>query len=84
MKVEQGEKFQPIVITLEDKDEAAALWHVLNKNPYEYDQEYNRKFGLVGDYIRDFEWGLWKGINPLIGEYALKTKGRFDGINTMP
>jgi hypothetical protein len=78
MKVEQGEKFQPIVITLEDKDEAAALWHILNKCTYEYDVEYNRNFGLIGNYIRDFEWSLWKAINPLIGDYATKLKGRFN------
>jgi hypothetical protein len=78
MKVEQAEKFQPIVITLEDKDEAAALWHVINKNDYEYNEKYNKEYGLKGNYISDFGWRLYRAINPLIGDYATKLKGRFN------
>lgn len=84
MKVEQAEKFQPIVITLEDKDEAAALWHIVNKIPFSFNQEYYKEYGLKGNYVEDVRHQLWVEIDPIIGDYARKLKGRFNGIDTMP
>jgi hypothetical protein len=66
-------KFQPITIILEDKDEAAAMWHVINQY---LDEDYCSMYGLKGNYTSAFQEAVYNELDPLIGEYARGTMGR--------
>jgi hypothetical protein len=75
MKVEIGqvEVFQPIVITLEDKDEAAAFWHICNKP---FSDGYFENYGAKGNYLRQFKTMMFQAMDPLIGAYACSLVGK--------
>jgi hypothetical protein len=71
--VDKKEVFQPIVITLEDKDEAAAFWHMCNRA---FTDEYCRNYGAKGNYLRQFKTMMFQAMDPLIGAYACSLGGK--------
>lgn len=66
MRVEKSDVFTPLVITLLTKEEADALWLLLNHSPYVADQaDVKKDHPAEAESLKNIGEGMWRQFDAI-------------------